>query len=40
MIFQFDPFTPLRQLGEWSLSHTVRCGTFGSLLEIVFLLGR
>ncbi|RVW88403.1 GPI mannosyltransferase 3 [Vitis vinifera] len=38
--FSVQSFHSLRQVGEWSLSHIVRCGNFGSLLEIAFLLGR
>ena len=36
VVFQFCPFTPLWQVGEWSLSCTVQCGILGPLLELVF----
>ena len=40
VVFQFGPFAPLWQVGEWSLSRIVQCGTLGPLLELAFLLGR
>ena len=38
-IFRFSPSTSLWQVGGWSLSHTVQCGTLEPLQELAFLLG-
>ena len=38
--FQLRSFTSLWQVGVWSLSRTVQCGTLGPLQELVFLFGR
>ena len=40
VIFQSSPFTLLWLVEEWSLSHTIQCGTLRPLLEPAFSLGR